>query len=304
MIGIDEMLAVKKNHWLGVAAVLLSASCFALSSILIKTAYQAGLSPLQVLALQSWIASGILLAYALLFRRDIFRIPRRLWGILALQGLVGSLGTSLLYAYSLVYLPVSVAILLLYLYPVLVLGAGVLIWHKPIRRREIVALLLALGGTAIASGLLAGVDQVALVGVFLGLAAAVCYALFNVLGEITVREISPLTAMSFAQWFSSLGLLLYLRQGAAQIPWQSMDAWLIGIALATVASIFPFYLILVGIKRIGSGQAAILSTFELPMTFILAALILKEAPTWNQGVGGSLVLGGIILLNWRSGKDG
>ena len=35
------------------------------------------------------------------------------------------------------------------------------------------------------------------------------------------------------------------------------------------------------------------------MTFILAAVFLNEFPTGDQWIGGSLVLGGILLLNWR-----
>ncbi len=89
------------------------------------------------------------------------------------------------------------------------------------------------------------------------------------------------------------------------IPWQNAKTWEVGLLLATVASIIPFYMILVGIERLGADQAAILSTFELPMTFILAAVFLNEFPTGGQWVGGGLVLAGILLLNWRSkGEQG
>lgn len=83
------------------------------------------------------------------------------------------------------------------------------------------------------------------------------------------------------------------------IPWQNAQTWEVGLLLATVASIIPFYMILVGIERLGADQAAILSTFELPMTFILAAVFLNEFPTGDQWIGGCLVLAGILLLNWR-----
>lgn len=274
-----------------------------MTSILLKTAFNIGLTPFETLALQSWLASALLVLFTVIFKREIFRVSARTLGVLAFQGLIGSLGTSVLYAYALVHLPVSVAILLLYLYPVLVLGAGVLFWHKSVGRQEIFALLLTLTGTLLASGVLAGVGEVSLIGVLLGLASAVAYAIFNVVGEVALREISPLAAMSFSQWFSSIGLILYIRGGWTHIPWHTLQIWWIGIALATIASIFPFYLILVGIQHIGSDQAAILSTFELPMTFLLAALFLREFPGWNQWIGGMLVLAGIVLLNWHSGPS-
>lgn len=293
------MTELLRNRWMGVAAVLLSATCFAFTSILFKTAFRIGLGPFEILALQSWIASILLLAYNFLFRREVFKVTKRTLLALAFQGIIGSLGTSILYAYALIYLPVSVAILLLYLYPVLVLTAGVVFWNKKVSPHEIIALLLTFTGTILASGFFLGVGKIPLLGVIFGLASAFAYAVFNLVGELAVQKISPLGVMSFSQWFSSLGLLMYFHGRWVNIPWQEFQIWIIGLALATIASILPFYLILVGIKYIGSDQAAILSTFELPMTFILAALILQEFPRWNQWVGGALVLAGIILLNWR-----
>ena len=293
------MLNVQKRRLQGIGAVLGAGTGYALMSILVKGAYQLGLGPIQVIALQSWIASILLLIYAVFFKRAIFRVTLRTLGILVLQGLVGALGTSLLYAYSLKYLPVSVAILLLYLYPALVLAVGVVIWHKRVGRQELVAFLLTLAGTTLASGIFSGVHGVAFVGIVLGFSAAMAYAAFNILGEIALAKVSPLVAMCFTQWVCAIALLIIMKGDILSIPWQNAQTWKIGLLLATVASIIPFYMILVGIERLGADQAAILSTFELPMTFIMAAVFLNEFPTRDQWIGGGLVMGGILLLNWR-----
>lgn len=282
----------------GTAAVLGSATCFAFMSVLIKTAYQAGLSPLQVMTLQSGLAAVLLFAYAAIFDHRLFVVPLRSLPVLAVQGLVGSLGTSLLYAFALLYLPVSVAILLLYLYPAMVVGTGAIIFHRKIGLFQLGALALTLLGTVLASGVIAGVGNLPLIGVGLGIAAALAYTIFNLLGEVAVHQVSPLAAMCFAQWFSTLGLLIYQRGAILALPWNAEVAG-IGLALATIASIIPFYLMLQGIQWIGADKASILSTFELPMTFLFAAVFIDETPTWNQWAGGILVLGGIILLNWR-----
>ena len=293
------MQNVQKRRLQGVAAVLIAGTGYACMSMLVKGAFRLGLGPIQVIALQSWIASALLLIYVVFFKREVFKVPLRTLGLLVIQGVVGALGTSLLYAYSLKFLPVSVAILLLYLYPALVLGAGVLIWHKRVGLQELTALLLTLGGTTLASGIFTGVGAVAWIGVVLGLAAAMAYAVFNILGEIVLAKVSPLVAMCFTQWICAIALLVIMKGDIMSIPWQDAQTWEVGLMLATVASIIPFYMILVGIERLGADQAAILSTFELPMTFILAALFLNEFPTGDQWVGGSLVMSGILLLNWR-----
>ncbi|SPF47995.1 conserved membrane hypothetical protein [Candidatus Desulfosporosinus infrequens] len=294
------MQNVQKRRLQGVGAVLIAGTGYAFMSILVKRAYQLGLGPIQVIALQSWLASTLLLSYAMCFKREIFSISLRNLRLLTVQGAVGALGTSLLYAYALKYLPVSVAILLLYLYPALVLVAGVVIWQKRVGRQELVAFILTMVGTTLASGVFSGVSGVALVGIVLGLAAALAYAVFNIIGEVVLAEVSPLVAMCYTQWVCALALLIILKGDVLSIPWQNVQIWETGLLLATVASIVPFYLILVGIKRLGADQAAILSTFELPMTFLLAAVFLNEFPTEEQWIGGGLVMGGILLLNWGS----
>lgn len=293
------MQNVQKRRLLGVAAVLGAGTGYAFMSILVKRAFQLGLGPIQVIALQAWIASLVLFIYAVFLKREIFRVSPHILGLLALQGMVGALGASILYAYSLKFLPVSVAILLLYLYPALVLAAGVLIWHKKVGRQELAALLLTLGGTTLASGIFSGVGAVAGIGIVLGLAAAMAYAFFNIVGEIVLVKVSPLVVMCFTQWVCAIALLVILKGDIMSIPWRKAQTWEVGLLLATVAYLIPFYLVLVGIERLGADQTAILSTFELPMTFILAAVFLNEFPTGDQWIGGSLVLAGIILLNWR-----
>ena len=288
----------RSDRWQGVAAVLLSAVSFAFSSILYKIAYKSGLPPAQILALHTWIGAVILLGYVAFFRRHILRVNWRVLGVMALVGLVGKLGTNILVAYALLYLPASLAILLLYLYTVFVVAAGILFLHKKAQTKELLALALVVSGAFLASGIVSGVETVSLLGVLLALGSALCYTVYNILGEVSLKSISPLTVMSFTQWFASLGIFGYLGKEVTVIPWGNIQMWVLGLALAFASSLLPFYLVLFGIKRIGSGQAAILSTIELPMTYMLSAILLGELPARNQTIGGILVLAGVILLNW------
>lgn len=294
------MLNLQKRRLQGVGAVLAAGMGYAFMSILVKKAFLLGLGPIQVIALQSWVASMLLIIFAGIFKRGIFKLPPRTLWLLAIQGVVGGLGTSVLYAYSLKFLPVSVAILLLYLYPGLVLAAGVLIWRKKVGRQELAAFILTLLGTTFASGFISGVSEVTWIGVALGLGAAMAYATFNIVGELVLAKVSPVVAMCYTQWICSIALLVLLKGDIMCIPWQNVGIWKIGLLLATVSSIIPFYMILVGIERLGADQAAILSTFELPMTFIMAAIFLSEFPTIDQWIGGGLVMSGILLLYWRN----
>lgn len=77
------MIKNTRRYAKGVGAVLLSATCFAGTSILFKLAYRIDLTPTTTMALQSWLSSFILLTYNLGFNRQVFRINRQMWPVLA-----------------------------------------------------------------------------------------------------------------------------------------------------------------------------------------------------------------------------
>ena len=62
------------------------------------------------------------------------------------------------------------------------------------------------------------VGGVALVGIVLGLAAAIAYAAFNILGELALAKVSPLVAMCFTQWVCAIALLVILKGDIMSIP--------------------------------------------------------------------------------------
>ena len=293
------MVGISSRHW-GYIAVALAAGFFALVAIFTKLAYGIGMTPLQLLTLQSLIASGILGVYGLLFRPAVLRIEREMVPKLMVQSLIGSLGTSYLISYALLYLPASLAIMLLFTYPVLVtLGAYIFLKEK-IRSQHILALALALGGTVLSTQFWrVATDTVEFVGIIFGLGSGAAYAFFNVYGEHILHKIEPLTTLTYVQVFSSIGLLIfqlpeYLR---GETGWTvGGSELLLGLALATVASIIPFWLLLEGIKRIGATKASIIGTLELPITFILAFILLQERFSTWQFAGGILIIASVFIV--------
>jgi drug/metabolite transporter (DMT)-like permease len=68
--------------------------------------------------------------------------------------------------------------------------------------------------------------------------------------------------------------------------------------VSTVVAVSAFF---AGLRRVGPSEAAILSTFEPPVTVALAFLVLGERLTPVQLAGGALVLAAVIVLQLRGG---
>jgi drug/metabolite transporter (DMT)-like permease len=74
------------------------------------------------------------------------------------------------------------------------------------------------------------------------------------------------------------------------------DAWLWLALMALVSTVVAVSAFFAGLRRVGPSEAAILSTFEPPVTVALSFLALGERLTPAQLVGGALVLSAVVLL--------
>ncbi|MCL4440502.1 MAG: DMT family transporter [Firmicutes bacterium] len=191
--------------------------------------------------------------------------------------------------------------MLLYTYPVLVTVGAFLFLREKIATSHLLALALAVGGTILSSQIWqASAGSLWLKGVFYGLGAAVAYSFFILYGEQILNRVEPFTTLVYVQVFSSLILLLYRLPGfLKELPALTLPQLLLGFAVGTVASIIPFWLLLEGIKYIGASRTAIVSTLELPVTFLLAAVFLGERFDFWQGIGAVLIVASVFVVRLR-----
>ncbi|MDA8442214.1 MAG: DMT family transporter [Peptococcaceae bacterium] len=287
----------------GYLAVLLSAGLFALVAILTKFAYRLGMTAGQILTTQTTLSAFILLLYALVFKHDMVRIKLSQAPKLLAQGLIGSLGTSFLFTYALLYIPANLGAVLLFTYPVLVTFVAYIFLRAKVRGVEVVALIFAVGGTVLSTQIWqVSLATVQFRGIILGLAAAVCYTFFILYGERLLDNLNPLTTLLYVQVFSSIFLLSYRLQNSEAGSALFAANWaqlLVCFVMATFASILPLWLLLVGIKYIGATKASIIGTLELPLTFVLAFIFLHEKFGLWQTAGAVLITLSILVLRAR-----
>lgn len=290
-----------KSSWLGYVSVLIAAVGFGSSSIFMKLAFRESLTPWQLLSLQSLMSSGVLVAISLFLRNARRLSLREIVGILP-TGL-GSLGTAIGFTLSLQYLDASLAAMLLFTFPAFVVLGSVIFFKERISLVQWLSLGLTLFGSALATGAItSGGMQVSLVGLALGLLAAISAAFFNLFGQKLLMDKHPLTITTYSQLWSTVLLLFFIRPTFLLKGGLSQLALLMAAGAAIVASVIPFFLLLKGISLIGASRASIVGTFELPVTIALANLILREAVTPVRAAGAIIIVLAIILLEAKGGQ--
>jgi drug/metabolite transporter (DMT)-like permease len=283
------MLEKNRGAWFIVA----SAAGFASLGILIKCAFAGGANISTILAGRFLIASFFLLLYLKVRRISIVVSPKSVLQ-LTLMGAVGYGGMSMLYANAIHYLPASLTSMLLYTYPALVTVVAVLVGDEHFTMQKSAALLLCSVGLVLLLG--ASFEGAQLVGVLSVLGAAVIYSGYIVIGNRILKDLDPLVTSLYVCASAGLAFLCYgLVTGELPLA-LSPAGWLSILGIAVFPTLFGVIGFFAGLRLIGATNASIISTLEPLLTVLLSALLLGERITALQGLGGSVLLGGAIVL--------
>ena len=277
-------------RWVGAGLVALSAASFGAMAVFARFAFAGGVDVTALLFLRFLIAGGLMVVFMVISRR---RWPSRRNGlVLAMMGGLGYVGQSLCFFSALQYASAGLVALLLYLYPFLVMLLGVVFLKERLTALRAAAALAALGGTGLTLGAgLGGSWQ----GIALGLAAALIYSVYILVGSRVLKEEDPLAAatvvmLAAATVFGVVALVVEPRLPTTVAGWTAV------LAIAVISTVVAMVSLFAGIQRLGAADAATLSTLEPVVTIVLAALFLGEAVSLIQVSGGVIVLGAVIAL--------
>lgn len=274
----------------GLIFIIISAISFGAMPIFARIAYDAKADPITVLFLRFGIAALVMFAILLATRTPL---PRGLLLLeLVLLGAVAYVGESLAYFTALTMASPGVVALLLYIYPALVTTLSAIFLKEHLTTLKIVALFLAMSGTALTIQVTSGGS---IVGIWLGIAAAVDYAIYILLGSRIVKRSGSIgsTAVIIAATAGVYAIIAPIH--GFSFP-ASAQGWLAILAIALVSTVLAFVTFFAGLKRIGPTTASTLSTCEPIVAVALAAVVLGETITPVQALGGVLILAAVVIL--------
>jgi drug/metabolite transporter (DMT)-like permease len=297
----------------GTLAAIVGASLFGMLGALSRFGAEAGVTGVAFTAWRA-VLGAILLAVLITVRGEagasmleLRRLDRRGRLMLLLAGTMGVvLNASMFTAFSMV--PIALALMLFYLYPVGVAAVDVIAGHERVTPSRLLALFLSLVGVALVllgsmgGGAAAPIDPL---GIVLGLVAAVSQVVFIAVSRAGYRAVPAPAATLVVLLVSIVGassLALLVGQADGMVaPFRNPAAWppllLAGVAGAGVSSL----LLLVAIRLIGGTRTGILMLLEPVVGVLLAGLWLGEALGPVQAIGGVLVLAGALVLQLGSG---
>ena len=291
---------------LGLLLAVGSAFAFGSSGPFAKSLMEAGWSP--TAAVTARLAGGALLMaiFATIVKRDWLREALAHSKTVVAYGLIPIAGAQLCYFTAVAHLSVGVALLLEYTAPILVVGW---VWATTRRRPSgltLIGVASAIAGIMLVLNVFAGA-HINVIGVGWALAAAVCAACYFVMSSSVATDgdgLNPVTLASAglivgAAAVGALGVtgvmpLTFTTNNTVVAGWTT--PWLVPvIALALIPTAIAYTLGIMGIARLQPRFASLVGLSEVMFAVLAAWVLLGEAITPTQAVGGVVVLIGLTL---------
>lgn len=218
-----------------------------------------------------------------------------------------------LWTVSVVYNGAAVSTVLVYSSAAFTAVLGRWLFHEPLGKLKILAVLFSIIGTALVSGLLASdAWSVNPIGILTGLVSGLGFAAYSLLGKASSnRQVFPWTALLYSFGFAAMFLFLF-NLVASRLPgglpvsallWlgDAWPGWLILALLALGPTIGGYGLYTVSLGYLPASAANLIATLEPAMTAVLAYLVLGERFTAVQVGGSLLIISGVVLLRVSEG---
>ncbi|QQE78563.1 DMT family transporter [Alicyclobacillus sp. SO9] len=286
--------------------MLLAATCFGLTSPIMKFSYRAGFDVQDVTNAQYSIALVVLLVIWLvrlaLGKKPPVRMSAKQWLLLAFVGF-GSALTSYGYYQALTVLPASLGIVLLFQFTWMVLLIDIIVTRKLPTWEKWIGLAAILVGTVLAVGVYGlRSNQMPVWAIVMGLLGGLGYATVLYASSYVEETGSPIFRSGVTVFAAMLFIAIpfrptYLWSGTL---WHGLWFW--GLLVALSSQVFPLLLMLVAIPKIGGRMAGVLGSMELPVAVVAAYLLLGEHVTPLRWFGVVLILLGMIVSELAGSK--
>lgn len=295
------------RRFTGEILVVLSSFFFATTGVLAKLIIAGGISPLRLTQIRVTGVFIAMLLFVLITNRRALKITREELPNLILMGIIGIAGVQAFYFFAVTRMPVSITLVIEFTAPIWI--ALFIRFFK----KQIVKPMMWWGiGTALAGLLLVTeiwsglkLDGLGVIAAFID-ALALAYYFLRLESTVKIRD--GLSLLVYVFGFAALALAII------QPPWtfpteifttnlsleelspgNFMIGWQLIAILIVFGSITPYLFITYGIKRVPASQASVIAMLEPVIAGAIAWIVLSEALTPLQVIGGGTVLAGIYL---------
>ena len=288
--------AIHKGAWAGVIG---GAALWGTVGLFISPLTAIGFSTMDIAMLRMVGAFLLMLPILAYWKPGIFKLHKPsdiLW-----FGLMGTVSLGLFqwcYLSAIDELGMSLAVVLLYTAPAMVVIMARFVFHEPITRRKVTAICIMIAGCVFVLELPSGTaGQISTTGLFFGLGAGFSFALYNVTSKIVLQRYSVITVTIYTFLFASFGLIPFADIYSTPQLLASGSSWFWLGMIILLSTVMAYGLYLGGLQKIESGRATLAAVTELLVAVLLGVIIAGDRFSFMMGGGVVLVVFAVLMIS-------
>lgn len=289
----------QNNVLKGVFLVALGATTYGMLATFVKMAYSEGYTTAEVTTSQFiYGITGILLIN--LFQRIKNKnqtqkaTPKNIFSLMLAGTSLGM--TSLFYYLAVKYIPVSIGIVLLMQTVWMGVLLEMILEKKLPSKQKVIAVFIVLFGTVLATNLINNDITLDWRGLLWGILAAASFTTTMFTANRVATEIS--SAQRSLYMLLGGSIIVFSFAFATQETAFNLEIFLKwGIVLSLFGTIIPPLLMTAGFPLTGIGLGSIVSALELPVSVMMAFVLLNEKVILSQWIGIVLIILAVVIMN-------
>lgn len=255
-----------------------------------------GLDRFQIMLLRIGIAAVCLGVYILFTNKELFKIELRDWWMFFGTGICSLMFFNYCYFTCIAMVSVSVAAVLLYTSPMMVMIMSILLFHEKFTPKKGIVILMTFAGCVLVTGLSGG-SSIGIPGILIGLASGFGYTLYSIFSTYALKKYHSITITFYTFVLAALGTLPFSHVNQLLPLMKQPSVLVYALGLSIFACLFPYLLYTRGLTGVVASHASVMATVEPVVATIIGVTIFADAMTLEKLGGILLILAGIVILN-------
>lgn len=260
-----------------------------------------GMVSMEIVALRAIVTAVAMFLFLLIFKRNLLKIKLKdIWCFLG-TGICSIVFFNFCYFKAITLTSLSVAAVLLYTAPAMVMIFSYFLFAEKFTKRKLVSLIMTFIGCVLVTGILTDKGAISPAGILVGLGAGLGYALYSVFSRYALKKgYHTLTIIFYTFLIAAIATFFMADMGQViKVATKDTSNFMLCLALGILCTVVPYLTYTLGLQYVENSKASIIASVEPVTATLLGVFIFHEKLTVTGVLGMVLVLAAMIICNKR-----
>ena len=282
--------------------ILLSGMLWGCMGLFVRVLNKQGIASMDIVFLRAIVTAVAMVIFLFIFHRRMLKIHwKDFWCFLG-TGIASITFFNFCYFKAIMMTSLSVAAVLLYTAPAIVMILSYILFHEAFTVRKVIAIVMTFFGCMLVTGMLGQQQAITTTGLLYGLGAGLGYAFYSIFSRYALEKgYHSLTITCYTFIVTTVVSVFFTNVSkVSMVVFSSPLYVMLTVALGLICTVAPYLLYTLGLQEVDNSHAAIIASIEPVTATVLGFVVFGEDITVVKMMGMILVLGGMAVCNKKA----